>query len=86
MSYSCDPTANIGNRIGDMTFKGNAIEPGKTYKVAGWAPVSEAARDAGGEPIWELLARHLRTKKTVAAPELNLPRLKNVDSNVGIAG
>ncbi|MGO8908637.1 MAG: thiosulfohydrolase SoxB [Bradyrhizobium sp.] len=86
MSYSCDPTANIGNRIGDMSLKGNAIEPGKTYKVAGWAPVSEAARDAGGEPIWELLARHLRTKKTVAAPELNLPRLKNVDANVGIAG
>ena len=85
MSYSCDPTASIGNRIGDMMLNGKPIETDKTYKVAGWAPVSEAARDAGGEPIWELVARHLRTKKTIASPKLNLPRLKNVEGNVGIA-
>jgi sulfur-oxidizing protein SoxB len=86
MSYSCDPTATIGNRIGDMTLNGKSIEADKTYKVAGWAPVSEAARDAGGEPIWELVARHLRAKKTVATPKLNMPRLKNVEGNIGIAG
>jgi S-sulfosulfanyl-L-cysteine sulfohydrolase len=85
MSYSCDPTASIGHRIGDMTLNGKPIEADKTYKVAGWAPVSEAARDTGGEPIWELVARHLRTRKTIAAPKLNLPRLKNVEGNVGIA-
>jgi S-sulfosulfanyl-L-cysteine sulfohydrolase len=33
-----------------------------------------------------LLARHLRMKQTIAAPELNLPRLKNVDGNIGVAG
>jgi len=86
MSYSCDPTAAAGNRIGDMTLKGSKVEADKNYKVAGWAPVSEAARDAGGEPIWELVARYMRAKKSIAAPKLNLPQLKNVDGNIGIAG
>jgi len=85
MSWSCDPTAAMGARIGDMAIDGRPIDAGKTYKVAGWAAVSEAARDAGGEPIWELVARHLRTKKTVAAPKLNLPQLKNVQGNPGLA-
>ena len=58
---------------------------GKRYKVAGWAPVAEAARDAGGEPVWELVARNLRAKKNVKAPVLNLPKLKNVDGNPGMA-
>jgi S-sulfosulfanyl-L-cysteine sulfohydrolase len=86
MSYSCDPTAKIGDRIGDMTLNGKQIEAEKTYRVAGWAPVSEAARDAGGEPIWELVARHLRAKKTIPTPKLNLPQLKNIDGNLGLAG
>ena len=33
-------------RLGDKP-----IEAGKTYKVAGWAPVSEAARDAGADEV-----------------------------------
>jgi sulfur-oxidizing protein SoxB len=86
MSYSCDPTAKIGDRIGDMTLNGKQIEAEKTYRVAGWAPVSEAARDAGGEPIWELVARHLRAKKTIPTPKLHLPQLKNIDGNLGLAG
>jgi S-sulfosulfanyl-L-cysteine sulfohydrolase len=86
MSYSCDPTAAMGNRIGDMSLNAKPIDADKIYKVAGWAPVSEAARDAGGEPIWDLVARHLRAKKTIAAPKLNLPQLKNVEGNSGIVG
>lgn len=85
MTYSCDPTALIGARIGDMALNGKPIEAGKTYKVAGWAPVAEAARDAGGEPIWDLVARNLRAKKTVKPPVLNLPKLRNVDGNPGMA-
>ena len=85
MSYSCDPTATIGSRIGDMTLKGKPVEAEKTYKVAGWAPVAEAARDAGGEPIWELVARNLRAKKTIKPPVLNMPALRNVDGNPGMA-
>ncbi|MCW2272837.1 thiosulfohydrolase SoxB [Rhodoblastus acidophilus] len=85
MTFSCDPTAAMGARIADMAINGKPIDATKTYKVAGWAAVSEAARDAGGEPIWELVARHLRAKKTVAPPTLNLPRLKNVEGNPGLA-
>jgi sulfur-oxidizing protein SoxB len=85
MTYACDPTAAMGKRIDDMRLAGKPIEASKTYKVAGWAPVSEGARDAGGEPIWDLVARNLRAKKTVASPKLNLPTLKNMDGNPGAA-
>ena len=84
LSYSCDPTAPMGRRIQDMTVRGQPVDAGKTYKVAGWAPVSEEARTAGGEPVWELVARNLRARKTVAAPQLNLPTLKGVDGNPGL--
>ena len=85
MTYSCDPTAAMGGRIGDMALNGKALEANKTYKVAGWAPVAEAARDAGGEAIWDLVARNLRAKKRIKSPVLNLPTLKNVDGNPGMA-
>lgn len=85
MSWSCDPTAAMGRRIDDMALNGKPIDANKSYKVAGWGPVSEAARDAGGEPIWDLVARYLRARKTVATPLLNLPRLKNVEGNPGMA-
>lgn len=84
LTYSCDPTAPMGRRIQDMTVRGQPVDAGKTYKVAGWAPVSEEARTAGGEPVWELVARNLRARKTVAAPRLNLPTLKGVDGNPGL--
>lgn len=86
LSYRCDPAAAAGKRISDMTLKGKAIEPAKTYKVAGWAPVAEEAKAAGGEPIWDLVSRHLRAKKTLAPPKLNLPTLAGMDKNPGIAG
>ncbi len=85
LAYRCDPTAAMGGRIRDMTLRGRPLEASKSYKVAGWAPVAESARDAGGEPIWDLLARHLRARRTVAPPKLNLPTLSGVDGNPGIA-
>jgi sulfur-oxidizing protein SoxB len=85
LAYRCDPTAAMGRRIDDMRLAGKPIEADKTYKVAGWAPVSEAARDAGGEPIWDLVARHLEAKKTIAPPKLDLPALVNMDGNPGAA-
>ena len=57
----------------------------KKYKVAGWAPVSEAARAAGGEPIWEMMARYLREQKIVRPRQLNAPRLVGVTGNPGMA-
>ena len=85
LTYACDPNAKMGGRISDMTLKGRPLEASKKYKVAGWAPVSEEARQAGGEPIWDLMAKYLRERKVVKPLALNLPRLKGMDGNPGIA-
>ena len=82
MTYTCDPNAKIGSRIQDMRLDGKPINPAKSYKVAGWAPVAEGA---SGEPIWDVVAKWLRDKKTVAPRRLNLPKLVGVDGNSGIA-
>jgi sulfur-oxidizing protein SoxB len=85
LGYTCDPNAKIGARISDLSLAGKPIEAAKKYKVAGWAPVAEGARTAGTEPIWELMARHLRGRKVIKPMRLELPRLKGVDGNGGIA-
>jgi len=85
LSYTCDPNAKMGARISDMALKGKAVESAKRYKVAGWAPVAEAARTAGGEPIWDLMARYLRGRKVITPLKLELPRLKGMEGNTGIA-
>ncbi len=82
MTYSCAPGAKMGARIGDMRLGDRPIDPGKTYKVAGWAPVAEGVR---GEPIWDVLADYLRARKFVKARGLKLPRLVGVKGNLGIA-
>ncbi len=85
LQYGCDPSADMGKRIFDMRLNGKPVDADKTYKVAGWAPVAEAARDAGGEPVWDTVARYLRAQKTIAPRQLNLPTLKGVDGNPGMA-
>jgi len=84
MTYAIDPTASAGNRISDMRLDGKPIEANKTYKVAGWAPVSEAARDANTEPIWEVVERWLKAKRRITTRRLNNPRILNVPGNQGI--
>lgn len=86
MQYTIDPTAPAGNRISDMRLGDKMIEASKTYKVAGWAPVSEAARDAGGEPIWDVMATYLRQIKTVPAKAPNTPVIKGATNNPGMEG
>ncbi|HYG85388.1 MAG TPA: thiosulfohydrolase SoxB [Azospirillum sp.] len=85
LAYTCAPSAPVGKRIQNMTLRGQPVEASKTYKVAGWAPVAEEAKTVGGEPVWDLVARHLRAQKTVKPPQLNLPSLKGIDGNPGVA-
>jgi sulfur-oxidizing protein SoxB len=85
LQYVCDPAAKMGARISDMSLKGKPVEAAKKYRVAGWAPVAEEAKNAGGEPIWDLMAKYLRDRKVVKPVRLNLPRLKGVTGNPGIA-
>jgi sulfur-oxidizing protein SoxB len=81
MTYTCTPGEGMGRRISDMRLDGKLIEAGKTYKVAGWAPVAEGA---SGQPIWEVITQYLKNRKTIAPPKLSLPRLVGVEGNPGI--
>ncbi len=84
LRYACDPSAKMGSRISALQLHGKPIEADKKYRVAGWAPVSEESRQSGGEPIWDLLARYLRTQKIIKPRKLNLPQLIGVAGNLGV--
>jgi len=85
LRYSIDPFQPIGRRITRMELRGQPIEPGKQYIVAGWAPVAEAAKEAGGEPVWDVVARYLRATKTIKPRAPNVPVLEGVGRDPGIA-
>ncbi|PWK31914.1 thiosulfohydrolase SoxB [Cupriavidus plantarum] len=85
LQYTIDPNQTIGHRITDMRLNGKPLEAGKTYKVAGWAPVSEDARQSGGKPIWDVMAQWLRTNKEVTARPLNVPKVVGMDGNQGMS-
>ncbi|MCD6674127.1 MAG: thiosulfohydrolase SoxB [Burkholderiaceae bacterium] len=82
MTYACTPSAAAGSRISDMRLDGKPIDASRTYRVAGWAPV---AQGASGEPVWEVVERWLKARRTVATREPNRPRLIGVGENPGIA-
>ena len=87
MQYSCNPNETMGKRIDDMRLNGKPIEADKKYKVAGWAPVSEEAKNAGGKPVWEVAEQWLKAQGgKVSARKLNSPKLKAVLPNPGYAG
>jgi len=81
MHYAIDPFAKIGGRIQDMRLKDKPIEANKIYKVAGWAPVAEGAN---GEPVWDVVARWLRSNKTITPRQVNSPKLIGVTNNPGM--
>jgi sulfur-oxidizing protein SoxB len=74
LTYACAPQARIGARISDLRLAGKPLEAAKRYKVAGWAPVAEGAQ---GEPVWDLVTRYLREKKTIAPLQPSQPKLKS---------
>jgi S-sulfosulfanyl-L-cysteine sulfohydrolase len=83
MSYTCTPTAKAGERISDMRIKGELIDPNKTYKVAGWAPVQEASKNAG-PPVWDVVETYLKAKKVIKPVNLNTPKLVGLAGNPGL--
>jgi sulfur-oxidizing protein SoxB len=78
LSYAIEPGAPMGRRIQDMRLAGEPVASGKSYRVAGWAPV---AAGVDGEPVWDVVARRLRAQKVVAATRINQPRLIGVEGN-----
>lgn len=76
MSYAINPTNAMGSRISDMKLiaTGEAIDPAKTYTVAGWASVNEGTE---GPPIWDVVSDYIEDKKIIDVPE---------NKNIKIAG
>jgi S-sulfosulfanyl-L-cysteine sulfohydrolase len=84
LQYSMAPTASAGQRISDMRLNGKLIEADKTYKVAGWAPVAEAARASKAPAIWDVVEPWLKGQRIVMPRSLNQPKLIGVDLNPGL--
>jgi sulfur-oxidizing protein SoxB len=86
LTYTCSPAEKMGSRISDMRLKGQLIEAGKTYKVAGWAPVAAEARSAPGvKPVWDVVETWLTSQGGRVKPRtVNTPRLVGVAGNPGI--
>ncbi|MGB4117477.1 MAG: thiosulfohydrolase SoxB [Polaromonas sp.] len=84
LTYTCEPGAKMGSRIQDMRLNGKLIEADKTYKVAGWAPVAEASKNAG-PPVWEVVESYLKAKKVIKPVKPNTPQLIGVAGNPGLA-
>ena len=84
LTYACEPGAKMGNRIQNMRLNGKLIEADKTYKVAGWAPVAQASKNAG-PPVWEVVESYLKAKKVIQPVKPNTPQLLGVAGNTGLA-
>lgn len=82
MKYSIAPKERMGGRIQNMTLKGKPIEADRKYKVAGWASVQENVQ---GEPVWDVVATHLRAKKVIKGVQINTPALIGMKGNPGAA-
>jgi S-sulfosulfanyl-L-cysteine sulfohydrolase len=88
LTYTMTPGAKIGARIDDMRLNGRPLDADKSYKVAGWAPVTEAVRDApGNQPVWDVVETWLRHQEggRVKPRRINTPKLLGVAGNAGIA-
>jgi sulfur-oxidizing protein SoxB len=57
MTYRCDPTADMGQRISAMrSLDGKLIDPSRTYSVASWASVQQ---QADGSPMFDVVKDYL---------------------------
>ena len=65
MGYSIDVSKKQGDRITNMTLlkTGEAIDPAKTYVVAGWASVNEGTE---GPAIWDVVESYIKRQGTVS--------------------
>ena len=87
LAYTCDPAGKMGGRISELRLAGKAIEAGKKYKVAGWAPVAEDAKHAPGvKPVWDVVETWLEVQGGRVKPrQVNVPRLVGIAGNPGLA-
>ena len=64
LGYTIDVNKPQGERMSDITIlaTGEALDPAKTYVVAGWASVNEGTE---GPPIWDVVESYISRKGTV---------------------
>lgn len=83
LSYTCTPTGAIGNRISELKLAGGkTLSANHRYKVAGWASVNGQQ----GAPVWDVVAKYLRSGRMLQERLGSGVTLKGVDGNPGIAG
>ena len=65
LGYRIDVTKPQGDRITEMTLlkTGEAIDPSKTYQIAGWASVNEGTE---GPAIWDVVEAHIAKQGTIS--------------------
>ena len=86
LTYTCTPGEKMGSRISDMRLQGKPVEAGKTYKVAGWAPVAEEAKSQPGvKPVWDVVETWLKSQGgRVKTRQVNTPKLMGMAGNPGM--
>jgi S-sulfosulfanyl-L-cysteine sulfohydrolase len=74
VSYSIDIGKPMGSRISDLTLRktGQLLDAAKEYTVAGWASVNEGTE---GPPIWDVVMKHIQTKRVIAPSEASHVRI-----------
>ncbi|MFY0635431.1 MAG: thiosulfohydrolase SoxB [Vannielia sp.] len=67
LSYTIDIAKPQGQRISNLALlSGEAIDPARSYTVAGWASVNEGTE---GPPVWEVVEAHIRALGTLSPGE-----------------
>ena len=82
LQYACAPRARMGERIRDLRIGDVPLDADRRYKVAGWAPVGDAAPEA--RPIWDVVEAYLLSRKTIRVGRIEAPRLVGVDGDPGL--
>lgn len=64
MGYTCEPKAEMGSRISNMTLlkTGEPIDPNRSYVVGGWASVNEGVE---GPAIYDLMENYISAQASV---------------------
>ncbi len=82
LDYTMNPLGKFGERVSDMVMdNGTRLEADKTYKVSGWATVTNPS---SGPPIWDIVSEYMKSNSVTHIKKLNSPRLKDVGNNLGL--
>ncbi len=83
LTYTCEPGAQMGHRISELTLNGKPVQDSKSYKVARWGVGSAQGK---GEPVWEVVEQYLKDGGAGRPHKPYVPRLLKVASNPGLSG